>query len=112
MLPLPYKDNYISDGRPALATWALILLMGAAWLWGLEHPGRNADLLRWFAFVPKTLSEHPVQGVLRMLSSPFLHGGFLHLAGNALFLVIFGRAIEGLVGSLRLFLLGSFLDSR
>lgn len=47
----------------------------------------------------------------RMLSSAFLHGGFMHLFGTMLFLVILGLLLEGALGGWRLlgvYLLGAF----
>ena len=38
------------------------------------------------------------QELLTLLSSQFIHAGFLHLGGNMLFLWVFGRAIEDRVG--------------
>src|SRR6266478_3889474 len=36
--------------------------------------------------------------VITLLTSMFLHGGWLHLLGNMLFLWVFGRNIEDLIG--------------
>ncbi len=48
-----------------------------------------------------------------LLTSQFLHGGFLHLAGNMLFLWIFGNNVEDEMGHLRfLALLSSLRDRR
>jgi membrane associated rhomboid family serine protease len=38
---------------------------------------------------------------LTVFTSMFLHGGFLHIAGNMLYLWVFGRAIEDALGSVR-----------
>lgn len=44
----------------------------------------------------------PAQGsILTLLTAMFLHGGWLHLAGNMLFLYIFGDNVEYRLGSLR-----------
>ena len=43
-----------------------------------------------------------------MLTSMFMHGGFMHLAGNMLYLWIFGDNIEGALGHFR-FILFYFL---
>lgn len=42
--------------------------------------------------------------VTTILSSMFIHGGFLHIAGNMWFLWIFGRGIEDLLGHARFLL--------
>jgi membrane associated rhomboid family serine protease len=39
-----------------------------------------------------------------LLTSMFIHGGFLHIAGNMLFLWVFGKGIEDLLGHARFFL--------
>ncbi len=39
--------------------------------------------------------------VLTLLTSMFLHGGFMHLAGNMLYLWIFGDNVESLLGHFR-----------
>ena len=39
-----------------------------------------------------------------ILTSMFLHGGFLHLAGNMLYLWVFGNNIEDAMGHLRFFI--------
>jgi len=38
---------------------------------------------------------------LTLITSMFLHGGFLHLAGNMLYLWIFGDNVEGIMGHAR-----------
>ncbi|HUG48886.1 MAG TPA: rhomboid family intramembrane serine protease [Candidatus Limnocylindria bacterium] len=47
-----------------------------------------------------TLGESPEPIYLTVLSSMFMHGGWLHLAGNMLFLWIFGDNVEHAVGHL------------
>jgi membrane associated rhomboid family serine protease len=42
--------------------------------------------------------------VLSVLTATFLHGGWLHLAGNMLFLMIFGNNIEDRMGHIRFLL--------
>jgi membrane associated rhomboid family serine protease len=58
-----------------------------------------------FALVPsEILTDHtlPVYGTV--ISSMFLHGGWLHLIGNMLYLWIFGNNIEDCVGRIRFIL--------
>lgn len=48
---------------------------------------------------------------VRMMSSAFLHGGFMHLFGNMVFLVVLGLLLEGALGGWRflgVYLLGGF----
>ncbi len=49
---------------------------------------------RW-GIVPDTISQH----LYTLFTSMFLHGGWLHVLGNMLFLWVFGRNVEDLIGS-------------
>lgn len=42
------------------------------------------------------------------VSYAFLHGGFLHLIGNIVYLIVFGRAVEDRFGSMRFYLIFIF----
>jgi membrane associated rhomboid family serine protease len=48
-----------------------------------------------------TLEPTPGSVYLTFLSSMFMHGGFMHIAGNMLFLWIFGDNIENRIGHIR-----------
>jgi membrane associated rhomboid family serine protease len=50
------------------------------------------------SFVGQVISPSAVPEWFTLLSSQFLHGGFLHIAGNLLFLWIFGNNIEDKLG--------------
>ena len=61
----------------------------------LEHPVTGQRLL-----VPG-LSETPLSVYLTLFTSMFMHGGIAHIAGNMLFLWIFGDNIEDRLGHIR-----------
>ena len=61
----------------------------------LEHPVTGQQLL-----VPG-LGPTPISVYLTLLTSMFMHGGIAHIAGNMLFLWIFGDNIEDRLGHLR-----------
>jgi len=50
------------------------------------------------------LGETPVSVYLTLITSMFMHGGIAHIAGNMLFLWIFGDNIEDRLGHVRYFL--------
>jgi membrane associated rhomboid family serine protease len=54
---------------------------------------------RGISHLPGVASEPPE--VLTLVSSQFLHGGFMHLAGNMLFLWIFGNNVEDRLGHVK-----------
>jgi membrane associated rhomboid family serine protease len=83
---------------------------------GLEADGGAAGLeafFRTFGLVPRELvaaidAGDPAGGeTLAVFSSMFLHGGWLHLIGNMLYLWIFGNNIEDRLG--RLAFIGFYL---
>jgi membrane associated rhomboid family serine protease len=97
----PIRDHNPS-GRVPLVTYALMAINIAVFLgtWQLEQSPRAlyafyAD----YALVPAFLAQG--QGWSGLVTSMFLHGGFLHLAGNMLFLFIFGDNLEDEMGPLR-----------
>ena len=47
------------------------------------------------------LYQSPVSVYFNFLTSMFMHGGFAHIAGNMLFLWIFGDNVENLLGHIR-----------
>lgn len=63
-----------------------------------------------FGFVPARLLDPAAfhyqlwESVLTLFTSPFLHGGVVHLLGNLVFLYVFGSAVEESLGSGRYFL--------
>lgn len=57
------------------------------------------DVALHLALVPDALGSPLAWGSL--VGASFVHGGWLHFLGNALFLAVFGRALEGTLGSWR-----------
>ncbi|WP_306535631.1 rhomboid family intramembrane serine protease [Geobacter sp.] len=59
--------------------------------------GLSAD----FALVPAVLTSHPFLALPTVFSSMFLHGNWLHIASNMLYLWIFGNNVEDVLGRMR-----------
>jgi membrane associated rhomboid family serine protease len=100
----------ISDDNPSrlvpVVTWLIIALCVVVYLWE-RSLGREMDaMIAALGFVPASLRHSgtavPGFGSLppgaTIFSSMFLHGGFLHLAGNMLYLWIFGNNVEDAMG--------------
>jgi membrane associated rhomboid family serine protease len=105
-LPL-YDDNPIQ--RTPVVTYALIGMCIGAFFWQL---GQDEETVAYglgmipavlFGYVPRNLQMIPPWATL--FTSMFLHGGWLHLGGNMLFLWIFGNNVEDLLGRGRFLLL-------
>ena len=66
------------------------------------------DFIRQWSFVPARFSDSPAGTAPTLLSAMFMHGGWMHLFGNMLYLWIFGDNVEdrfGKVGFLIFYLL-------
>lgn len=96
----PIRDHNPS-GRTPYVTYALIAANLLAYLGYFGLMGDERALLQFYAdwaIVPAWLSEG--RQVYTLLSSLFLHAGFMHLGGNMLFLWIFGDNLEDEMGHL------------
>ncbi|MDP7151461.1 MAG: rhomboid family intramembrane serine protease [Paracoccaceae bacterium] len=101
---LPIRDHNPSEKTP-FVNYALIAVNVIVFLsyWGqLDDYRYMMSIFGTYAFTPVELTE---QGeVFGLFTSMYLHGGFMHLAGNMLFLWIFGDNLEEEFGHLRYFL--------
>lgn len=96
---IPLRD---SVGAPRLSPANLLLIAANVIVFGYElRIGDAASLLLRFGLVPARLAAigsvsliAAGRAILTLLTSMFLHGGLLHLAGNMLYLYIFGAAVE------------------
>jgi membrane associated rhomboid family serine protease len=104
----------ISDENPArlkpIVTWATIAACIVVFFWELSFSEKGEEALIYaLAFVPKNLFDHAVTAEIygirwpwiTLITSMFLHGGFLHLGGNMLYLWIFGNNVEDAMGHVR-----------
>lgn len=118
----PIGDENPTDHRPVM-TWAILGLMGASWLLAQGAGASDTALIKSvceFGMVPGEVTRMaPVGEAVPMgagwaclvdrspinwltpLTSMFLHGGWGHLLGNALFLWVFGDNVEDLMGAQR-----------
>ncbi len=78
-------------------TYFLILANVAAFFAELNQG--DAFVKQW-AFTPAEFFEHPAAHPLTLLTSMFLHGGWLHLIGNMAYLWSFGDNVEDNFGHL------------
>jgi membrane associated rhomboid family serine protease len=109
MLALPLYDDSPRT-HPPIATGGLIAACGVVFLWQLGQGPRAADdIALAYGMIPAVLFGiadlparlHAVPPWVTLFTSMFLHGGWLHLLGNMLFLWIFGKGVEDALGPLR-----------
>ncbi len=96
----PIRDHNPSERVP-FVTYTLIFINVAVYLGGQATIETNRELAQFYfdyALLPARLSEG--ENYAALVTSIFLHGGFMHLAGNMLFLWIFGDNLEDEMGHL------------
>jgi membrane associated rhomboid family serine protease len=92
---LPIGDDDTGRRTVPLVTYVLIALNILFFF--VEQSGGDAFIGKW-AFVPRRFVANPIGGVLTLLTSMFMHAGWLHLGGNMLYLWIFGDNVEDRFG--------------
>ncbi|MGE0791208.1 MAG: rhomboid family intramembrane serine protease [Sandaracinaceae bacterium] len=98
---IPLRDINPTLRRP-YATYALIAINVAAWLYEVALGGAAEPFIQRWGVVPYYLVQAPSLGSwLTPLTSMFLHGGWMHLIGNMWFLYVFGDNIEDALGRTR-----------
>ncbi len=105
----PLRDTVRSHSRPYV-TWGLIAISVA--VFALENSMRSRlfdQLVYSYGLVPARLSLIDPASWLSLVTSIFLHGGWLHLISNLWMLFIFGDNVEDRLGHGRF--LGFFLLS-
>ena len=101
---IPLRDINPTE-RFAIVTFVLIVLNIAVFVYELTLGSMSNEVfVESFAIVPARLfasgpaAVGSVPAVATLLTSMFLHGGFLHVAGNMLYLWIFGNNVEDSMG--------------
>ena len=83
-------DNSARRSFP-IVTYALIALNVLVFL--VELNGGDVFIGQW-AFVPQRFGTDPAGQMPTVFTAMFMHGGWLHLGGNMLYLWIFGDNVE------------------
>ena len=108
---LPLKDNVPTRSFP-IVTVGLIAVNIAVWIWEFTGTSVEHDVLR-YGYYPCSLEGpcvapaalvHHLPWYEGVFSSMFMHGGWLHIGGNMLFLWIFGNNVEDAFGRIRFLL--------
>jgi len=106
MLPINDEEGQ-PRGATAWVTWGIIILNVLVFLYELMLGAGLDTLFQTYGAVPAEIltgqdlaPPGPTPVYLQLLTSMFLHGGWLHLIGNMAFLRVFGDDIEETLGSL------------
>jgi membrane associated rhomboid family serine protease len=96
MMPLG-DDNSLRKLTP-FVTYILIAMNVIFFL--VELGGGEEFIMRW-AFVPRRFSSNPEGDFPTLFTAMFMHGGWMHLASNMLYLWIFGDNVEDRLGKVK-----------
>ena len=106
---IPVRDT-IKTHRTPVVNYALIGINVVVFLWMFLNSGRIEQIYDQYALVPASFSNGlNFKSIFNIFTSMFMHGGWMHLIGNMLYLWIFGDNIEDRLGSgkyLAFYLLG------
>lgn len=104
---IPLRDNIPSRGVP-FVNYGIIGANVLGFIFELMMGRHLQPFMHVFGVVPDRIvtiaTEYPSMiqwAVYPFFTSLFLHGGWLHLLGNMLFLYIFGDNVEGALGHIR-----------
>jgi membrane associated rhomboid family serine protease len=121
---IPIGDDNSRRLRTPLVVWLLVAANGCVWFLELQRgemfiasyaavpfelsTGIDLTTTKYISLhgdmvpVPQAPGPHPIY--LTLLSSMFMHGSWMHIIGNMMYLLIFGDQIEDRLGRLRFLL--------
>ena len=106
MFFFPFSDENPTKKTP-LISWAIILICSLIFLnYSFEESFLQDQIFLTLGMVPSLLfgyselsdSLKVIPPVLSIITSMFLHGGWMHLIGNMTYLYIFGDNVEEILG--------------
>jgi membrane associated rhomboid family serine protease len=106
---IPLKDDNPTSGKP-IVTYFIIILCVLIFLTQFSTQSyKTGQLFYSYGLIPSVLMGHKqlpmdlyvLPGWLTIFSSMFMHGGFMHLIGNMLYMWIFADNIEDNLGKSR-----------
>jgi len=117
---IPLRDDNPTRSTPVVNV-ALIALCVIVFLWEIMLPGREAEqAINLLGFIPAVFFGHAdfpqpwIAPEFSIVTSMFMHGGWMHLLGNMLYLWIFGDNVEdefGHVGFLGFYFAGGIVSA-
>ena len=109
---IPLKDDNPTSGKP-IVTYLIISLCVLIFLTQLvSQTYKTGQLFYSYGLIPSVLMGHNqlpldlyiIPAWLTIFTSMFMHGGFMHLAGNMLYMWIFADNIEDNLGGKNFFI--------
>jgi len=103
---IPLKDDNPTSGRPLVTYFIIGICVVVFFIQISSQSYRTGQLFYSFGLIPSVLMGrdqlpidlYVVPAYLTIFSSKFMHGGFMHLIGNMLYMWIFADNIEDDLG--------------
>ena len=96
----PIGDDQVRGGFTPLFSYGIIILNVAVFIFQARMPeAQLASFVYEYGSIPVEIAHG--EDLHTLVTSMFLHGGWLHLIGNMLFLWVFADNIEAAVGNVR-----------
>ncbi|HSM25268.1 MAG TPA: rhomboid family intramembrane serine protease, partial [Anaerolineaceae bacterium] len=95
---LPIGDDNSARRIVPVVTYALLAINI---LFFFVQLSGGDDFIRKWAFVPSRFLANPLGDSITLFTSMFMHGGWLHLGSNMLYLWIFGDNVEDRFGHIK-----------
>ncbi len=111
---IPIRDELRTRTTPVV-NYLLIALNVIVFIFMALTPSQSESIVRQYAMIPARVTSHLDFGdVVDIFTSMFMHAGLAHIAGNMLYLWIFGDNVEDAMGHGRylfFYLLGGVIAS-
>lgn len=108
---IPLKDE-IKARRVPVVNYVLILINVAVFIYQFINASQMEAIVAKYAMIPANVTAgFSTESLRTVLTSMFMHAGWVHLLGNMLYLWIFGDNVEdrlGHFGYLNFYLAGGF----
>lgn len=109
----PIGDDEVVGGHKPLFTYSLILINTLIFIFEFSLNPESGELfINQYGAIPHEIIFG--QDIYTLFTCMFLHGGWMHLIGNMLFLWVFADNIEGIIGTVNFlifYMLGGLIAS-
>jgi membrane associated rhomboid family serine protease len=109
---IPLKDDNPTSNKPIVTYFIIGFCILIFLIQFSSQAYKSGQLFYSYGLIPSVLMGHKqlpmdlyvIPGILTIFTSMFMHGGFMHLAGNMLYMWIFADNIEDSLGSKKFFI--------
>ena len=93
----PTGDDQVHEGHKPIFAWLFIAINVAVFIFQFSLGPGGQDFVMTYGAIPDEILNG--RDYFTLITSMFLHGGWMHLIGNMLYMYIFADNIEASIGS-------------